>query len=175
MKDTPTIDLKFKNLANGRNIYCYMQLGAELIAEKNLKFGEVFEVLNQGTGHKTSAILINGNEKINGNGHKLRKDEVLLSWNACRNLGASLIDWFSIRRIYPQNATHIRLMDINNNVRKLRNIQRLSELLNKRIITRGDLITLKSKEKDINFMVKTFNPISEAVVITTNTKFSLGF
>jgi hypothetical protein len=68
-------------------------------------------------------------------------------------------------------------MDINNDVKQLKHIQKLSEILKNRIITRGALITLKTKEKEINinFMVKAFRPLTEAVIITNNTKFSLGF
>jgi len=171
MKRFDVVDLRFYDFATKQKMYCYMQLSQELITRLDFQPREVFEVINQETGHKTAATLTIENRSEN----KLEEGNVKLSWHACRNLALTVDDRISIRRIIPQKATKVRLMDVDNTIRKINNIHKICKMLHNHIIARGDLIPFKAKGDKINFMVKAYSPVCPAVYISGNTEFSIGF
>lgn len=165
-------DLILSNIATGENLYGYIQLNQSMKESLALKEGDLLEVYNKKTGHKTSAVLVVGDDDPNAEGGY---DEVSLNWLTCRNLAATLGDSLSIRKIFPRAANEVKLMELYGELKRMKNINKFAETLKGRVITRGDLISFDLKGTHFTFMIKGFIPRGDAVLITEDTKFELGF
>jgi len=160
-----------KDILKSRNGYSYLKLHPTTFTQLGLEKGDCVEVVNHTSGHHTAAQLYE--EKNNG----LEANQVLISWYASQNLAAIMGDSLTLRKIYPRDANFVQLTEVNNQITNVRNIEQLTEKLQKFIITRGDMISFQNKHTNCIYalMVMRYEPECDAVIIRENTKIKIGF
>lgn len=135
-----------------------------LISRKhNLGTGDVIEVYNENKDKKTAGLLYPGRQ-VDVGSSIIRLDSSLR-----RNLGASIDDWVTVRKIEAKLAGTITFASIGRPV-VIRDSKALANLLDNRVVTKGDIISFYAMGQRFDFMITKFTPQAEAVRIHTKTR-----
>ncbi len=122
------------------------------------KTGDVIEIMHTQTLEKTAALLYPGRPEDQSLGI-IRMDASLR-----RNLGASLDDIVSIRKIDAALAERVVFAGLEEAV-ILRNSQQLASKLENRIITKNDILSFYAYGRRVDLIVVNFFPKADAVRI----------
>ncbi|MFW9879981.1 MAG: AAA family ATPase, partial [Candidatus Thorarchaeota archaeon] len=144
-----------------------IRMDPNVIAELQLRTGDVIEISHQVAGRKTAALLYPGKpEDIDTN--TIRIDSSLR-----RNLNASLDDIVEIRKIEASLAERITFAGLEESI-ILRTPQQITQILENRVVTRGDILSFNAMGRRIDFVVIDFFPKADAVRIHLNTKITIS-
>ena len=116
---------------SGRGI---LRIDPKIYSRYNFATGDVIEVYNENKDKKTAGLLYPGRQ-VDVGSSIIRIDSSLR-----RNLGASIDDWVTIRKIEAKLAETITFAAIGRPV-KIRDQKALAKLLDNRVVTKGDIIS----------------------------------
>ena len=137
-----------------------------LVVERlDLKTGDVLEV--SGNGRKTHVLLWSGQHSDTG------RRIIRIDGYTRNNLGVGIDDNVTIRKVSAPKLEQIVLSPTEDlNVVGLE--EYLPELLEGRVVTKGDSIPINMMGHKIGFVVTTIIPSDDAGIITTDTDFAIG-
>ncbi|MBY9002936.1 MAG: CDC48 family AAA ATPase [Candidatus Lokiarchaeota archaeon] len=142
----------------GRGI---IRIDPDVTNELNFKVGDVIEIVHPFTNKNTVALLYTGkNEDKETN--IIRLDPSLR-----KNLGASIDDLVEIKKIEASEAESITFSGLS---LIPRDPQALARKLEKRVVTKGDILSFYAMARRIDLVVLDYKPNLEAVKINFNTK-----
>ena len=142
----------------GRGI---IRIDPDVTNELNFKVGDVIEIVHPITNKNTVALLYTGkNEDKETN--IIRLDPSLR-----KNLGASIDDLVEIKKIEASEAESITFSGLS---LIPRDPQALARKLEKRVVTKGDILSFYAMARRIDLVVLDYKPNLEAVKINFNTK-----
>ncbi len=144
-----------------------IRIDPDLIRELNLRTGDVVEILHPAAEKKTAALLYPGKEEDRGT-NSIRIDSSLR-----RNLNASLDDIVEIRKIEASLAERITFAGLEESI-ILRTPQQITQILENRVVTKGDIISFNAMGRRIDFVVIDYHPKAEAVRIHLDTKITIS-
>ncbi len=144
-----------------------IRIDPDLIKELNLRTGDVVEILHPAAEKKTAALLYPGKEEDRGT-NSIRIDSSLR-----RNLNASLDDIVEIRKIEASLAERITFAGLEESI-ILRTPQQITQILENRVVTKGDIISFNAMGRRIDFVVIEYHPKAEAVRIYLDTKITIS-
>ena len=144
-----------------------IRIDPDLIKELNLRTGDVVEILHPAAEKKTAALLYPGKEEDRGT-NSIRIDSSLR-----RNLNASLDDIVEIRKIEASLAERITFAGLEESI-ILRTPQQITQILENRVVTKGDIISFNAMGRRIDFVVIDYYPKAEAVRIYLDTKITIS-
>ncbi len=144
-----------------------IRIDPDLIRELNLRTGDVIEILHPAAEKKTAALLYPGKEEDRGT-NSIRIDSSLR-----RNLNASLDDIVEIRKIEASLAERITFAGLEESI-ILRTPQQITQILENRIVTKGDIISFNAMGRRIDFVVIEYHPKAEAVRIHLDTTITIS-
>jgi len=144
----------------GRGI---IRIDPNIARDLGLGTGDVIGVYNENKDRNTAGLLYPGQIMDTGT-NIIRLDSSLR-----RNLGASIDDWVIIRRIPAKKAESITFASVGQPI-IIRDPKALAELLENRVVTKGDIISFFARGQRFDFMIVKFTPSVEAVQISTKTK-----
>ncbi|MCK4687949.1 MAG: CDC48 family AAA ATPase [Candidatus Lokiarchaeota archaeon] len=144
-----------------------IRIDPDLIRELNLRTGDVVEILHPAAEKKTAALLYPGKEEDRGT-NSIRIDSSLR-----RNLNASLDDIVEIRKIEASLAERITFAGLEESI-ILRTPQQITQILENRVVTKGDIISFNAMGRRIDFVVIEYHPKAEAVRIHLDTKITIS-
>ena len=144
-----------------------IRIDPDLIKELNLRTGDVVEILHPAAEKKTAALLYPGKEEDRGT-NSIRIDSSLR-----RNLNASLDDIVEIRKIEASLAERITFAGLEESI-ILRTPQQITQILENRVVTKGDIISFNAMGRRIDFVVIEYHPKAEAVRIHLDTTITIS-
>jgi transitional endoplasmic reticulum ATPase len=144
-----------------------IRIDPDVINELELRTGDVIEIDHQAVEKKTAALLYPGKIEDKGT-NTIRMDSSLR-----RNIGASLDDIVEIRRIEASLADRITFAGLEESI-ILRTPQQLTQILENRVVTRGDILSFNAMGRRIDFVVIDYSPKADAVRIDLDTKISIS-
>ena len=137
----------------------------QIIEQMNLKTGDVLQVA--GNKRKTHVLLWSGQTSDTG------RKVIRIDGYTRNNLGVGIDDNVSIKKVTPPKLEQIVLSPTENlNVVGLE--EYLPDLLEGRVVTKGDIIPVNMMGHKIGFVVTTIIPTNGAGIITTSTDFAIG-
>ncbi|MFX0145366.1 MAG: AAA family ATPase, partial [Candidatus Hodarchaeota archaeon] len=144
-----------------------IRIDPDVINELELHTGDVIEIAHQAVEKKTAALLYPGKIEDKGT-NTIRMDSSLR-----RNIGASLDDIVEIRRIEASLADRITFAGLEESI-ILRTPQQLTQILENRVVTRGDILSFNAMGRRIDFVVVDYFPKADAVRIDLDTKITIS-
>jgi len=144
-----------------------IRIDPDLIKELNLRTGDVVEISHPVAERKTAALLYPGKEEDKGT-NSIRIDSSLR-----RNLNASLDDIVEIRKIEASLAERITFAGLEESI-ILRTPQQITQILENRVVTKGDILSFNAMGRRIDFVVIDYHPKAEAVRIYLDTKITIS-
>ena len=144
-----------------------IRIDPDVINELELRTGDVIEIAHQAVEKKTAALLYPGKIEDKGT-NTIRMDSSLR-----RNIGASLDDIVEIRRIEASLADRITFAGLEESI-ILRTPQQLTQILENRVVTRGDILSFNAMGRRIDFVVVDYSPKADAVRIDLDTKITIS-
>ncbi len=144
-----------------------IRLDPEVINDLGLRTGDVIEIAYEVNGEKTAALLFPGDAEDKGT-NTVRMDSSLR-----RNIGASLDDIVEIRKIEASLADRITFAGLEESI-ILRTPQQLTQILENRVVTRGDILSFNAMGRRIDLVVIDYHPKADAVRIALDTKITMS-
>jgi transitional endoplasmic reticulum ATPase len=144
----------------GRGI---LRIDPKIARMLKLGTGDVIEVYNEYKDKRTAGLLYPSRPEDAGSG-VIRLDSSLR-----RNLGASIDDWVTIRKIQAKLADSITFAAIGRPV-VVRESRALAGLLDNRVVTKEDIISFYAMGQRYDFIILKYSPPAEAVRIHINTR-----
>jgi transitional endoplasmic reticulum ATPase len=144
-----------------------IRIDPEIIDDLNLRTGDVIEIAHHAAGKKTAALLFPGKLEDKDT-NTIRIDSSLR-----RNIGASLDDIVEIRKIEASLADRITFAGLEESI-IIRTPQQITQILENRVITKGDILSFNAMGRRIDFVVIDYFPKSEAVRIHLGTKITIS-
>ncbi|MFW9828005.1 MAG: CDC48 family AAA ATPase [Candidatus Thorarchaeota archaeon] len=144
-----------------------IRIDPDIIDELDFKTGDVIEIANHDEGKKTAALLYPGRTEDKGT-NTIRIDSSLR-----RNIGAALDDIVEIRKIEASLADRITFAGLEESI-ILRTPQQITQILENRVITKGDILSFNAMGRRIDFVVIDYSPKTEAVRIHLGTKITVS-
>jgi transitional endoplasmic reticulum ATPase len=136
----------------------------KVMEEMDLSTGDVLEI----SGKKKSYVLLWSTQRED-QGKKL----IRIDGYTRNNIGVGIDDIVSVRKVNVKNAEQVILAPTEElNIVGLE--EYLPELLEGRVVTRGDMIPLNIMGRRIGFAVTSTSPIDAASLIDSNTEFIIG-
>ena len=136
----------------------------KVMEEMDLSTGDVLEI----SGKKKSYVLLWSSQR-DDQGKKL----IRIDGYTRNNIGVGIDDTISVRKVNVKKAEQIILAPTEElNIVGLENS--LPELLEGRVVTRGDMIPLNIMGRKIGFAVTSTSPTDAASLIDSNTEFIIG-
>ena len=137
----------------------------QIIEQMNLQTGDVLQVA--GNRRKTHVLLWSGQTSDIG------RKVIRIDGYTRNNLGVGIDDNVSIKKVNPPKLEQIVLSPTEDlNVVGLE--EYLPDLLEGRVVTKGDIIPVNMMGHKIGFVVTTIIPANEAGIIGTSTDFAIG-
>lgn len=137
----------------------------EIIEQMNLKTGDVLQIA--GNRRKTHVLLWSGQTSDTG------RKVIRIDGYTRNNLGVGIDDNVSIKKVTPPKLEQIVLSPTEDlNVVGLE--EYLPDLLEGRVVTKGDIIPVNMMGHKIGFVVTTIIPTNGAGIIATSTDFAIG-
>ncbi|MFX0044111.1 MAG: CDC48 family AAA ATPase, partial [Candidatus Hodarchaeota archaeon] len=144
-----------------------IRMDPDLIKELNLRTGDVIEISHPIAEKKTAALLYPGKDEDKGT-NSIRIDSSLR-----RNLNTSLDDIVEIRKIEASLAERITFAGLEESI-LLRSPQQITQILENRVVTKGDILSFNAMGRRIDFVVIDYHPRAEAVRIYLDTKITIS-
>ncbi|MFW9972735.1 MAG: AAA family ATPase, partial [Candidatus Odinarchaeota archaeon] len=144
-----------------------IRIDPDVINDLELRTGDVIEIAHQIAGKKTAALLFPGKEEDKGT-NTIRMDSSLR-----RNINVSLDDIVKVRKIEASLADRITFAGLEESI-ILRTPQQLTQILENRVVTRGDILSFNAMGRRIDFVVIDYYPKADAVRIALDTKISIS-
>jgi transitional endoplasmic reticulum ATPase len=136
----------------------------KVMEEMDLSTGDVIEI----SGKKKSYVLLWSTQRED-QGKKL----IRIDGYTRNNIGVGIDDIVSVRKVNVKNAEQVILAPTEElNIVGLE--EYLPELLEGRVVTRGDMIPLNIMGRRIGFAVTSTSPTDAASLIDSNTEFIIG-
>ena len=136
----------------------------KVMEEMDLSTGDVLEI----SGKKKSYVLLWSSQRDDQDKKLIRIDGYTRN-----NIGVGIDDTVSVRKVNVEKAEQIILAPTEElNIVGLENS--LPELLEGRVVTRGDMIPLNIMGRKIGFAVTSTSPTDAASLIDSNTEFIIG-
>ena len=136
----------------------------KVMEEMNLSTGDVLEI----SGKKKSYVLLWSSQR-DDQGKKL----IRIDGYTRNNIGVGIDDIVSVRKVNVKKAEQVILAPTEElNIVGLEDY--LPELLEGRVVTRGDMIPLNIMGRRIGFAVTSTSPTDAASLIDSNTEFIIG-
>ena len=136
----------------------------KVMEEMDLSTGDVLEI----SGKKKSYVLLWSSQRDDQDKKLIRIDGYTRN-----NIGVGIDDTVSVRKVNVKKAEQIILAPTEElNIVGLENS--LPELLEGRVVTRGDMIPLNIMGRKIGFAVTSTSPTDAASLIDSNTEFIIG-
>ena len=139
-----------------------IRIDAKVVKTLNLQNGDAIEIVNPTSKARTVGLLFPEKLEEDSSGY-IRLDQYLR-----RNINVALDDIVEIRKIIAVPADELKLAGLKEAV-YIRS-KDLTSLLEGRVITNGDILTIWSYGKNYDFVVLDFTPKAEAVQIQLDTK-----
>ena len=137
----------------------------QIIEQMNLKTGNVLQVA--GNRRKTHVLLWSGQTSDTG------RKVIRIDGYTRNNLGVGIDDNVSIKKVTPPKIEQIVVSPTEDlNVVGLE--EYLPDLLEGRVVTKGDIIPVNMMGHKIGFVVTTIIPTNGAGIIATSTDFAIG-
>jgi transitional endoplasmic reticulum ATPase len=137
----------------------------QIIEQMNLKTGDVLQIA--GNRRKTHVLLWSGQTSDTG------RKVIRIDGYTRNNLGVGIDDNVSIKKVTPPKLEQIVLSPTEDlNVVGLE--EYLPDLLEGRVVTKGDIIPINMMGHKIGFVVTTIIPTNGAGIIGTSTDFAIG-
>ena len=137
----------------------------QIIEQMNLKTGDVLQVA--GNRRKTHVLLWSGQTSDTG------RKVIRIDGYTRNNLGVGIDDNVSIKKVTPPKIEQIVVSPTEDlNVVGLE--EYLPDLLEGRVVTKGDIIPVNMMGHKIGFVVTTIIPTNGAGIIATSTDFAIG-
>lgn len=137
----------------------------EIIEQMNLKTGDVLQVA--GNRRKTHVLLWSGQTSDTG------RKVIRIDGYTRNNLGVGIDDNVHIQKVTPPKLEQIVLSPTEDlNVVGLE--EYLPDLLEGRVVTKGDIIPVNMMGHKIGFVVTTIIPTNGSGIIATSTDFAIG-
>jgi transitional endoplasmic reticulum ATPase len=137
----------------------------QVIEQMNLKTGDVLQVA--GNRRKTHVLLWSGQTSDTG------RKVIRIDGYTRNNLGVGIDDNVRIQKVTPPKLEQIVLSPTEDlNVVGLE--EYLPDLLEGRVVTKGDIIPVNMMGHKIGFVVTTIIPTNGAGIIATSTDFAIG-
>ncbi|MGE5685610.1 MAG: CDC48 family AAA ATPase [Nitrososphaerota archaeon] len=137
----------------------------QIIEQMNLKTGDVLQVA--GNRRKTHVLLWSGQTSDTG------RKVIRIDGYTRNNLGVGIDDNVSIKKVTPPKLEQIVLSPTEDlNVVGLE--EYLPDLLEGRVVTKGDIIPVNMMGHKIGFVVTTIIPTNGAGIVATSTDFAIG-
>lgn len=137
----------------------------QIIEQMNLKTGDVLQVA--GNRRKTHVLLWSGQTSDTG------RKVIRIDGYTRNNLGVGIDDNVSIKKVTPPKLEQIVLSPTEDlNVVGLE--EYLPDLLEGRVVTKGDIIPVNMMGHKIGFVVTTIIPTNGSGIIATSTDFAIG-
>jgi transitional endoplasmic reticulum ATPase len=144
-----------------------IRIDPDVINDLELRTGDVIEISHEAMNKKTAALLYPG--KIEDKGTNIIRIDSSLR----RNIGASLDDIVEIRKIEASLADRITFAGLEESI-ILRTPQQLTQILENRVVTRGDILSFNAMGRRIDFVVIDYSPRADAVRIDLDTKIGIS-
>jgi transitional endoplasmic reticulum ATPase len=144
-----------------------IRIDPDVIDELELRTGDVIEIAHEMNGRKTAALLFPG--KIEDKSTNTARIDSSLR----RNIGASLDDIVEIRKIEASLAERITFAGYEESI-ILRTPQQLTQILENRVVTRGDILSFNAMGRRIDLVVIDYHPKADAVRIDLDTKITMS-
>ncbi|MFW9818779.1 MAG: CDC48 family AAA ATPase [Candidatus Thorarchaeota archaeon] len=144
-----------------------IRIDPDVIDDLELRTGDVIEIAHDVNGQKTAALLFPGKVEDKGT-NTVRMDSSLR-----RNIGAALDDIVKIRKIEASLADRITFAGLEESI-ILRTPQQLTQILENRVVTRGDILSFNAMGRRIDLVVIDYYPKADAVRIALDTKISMS-
>jgi len=140
-----------------------IRIDPDVIKELKLKTGDVIEIEHPVSGKKTASLLFPGKDQDKG------KNAIRIDSSSQRNLKASLGDFVTIRRIEVRLAEKITFALVKEIV-IIKNPGYLVQMIENRVITKGDILSFNAKGKRIDFVIVDYSPKADAVRVHLGTR-----
>jgi transitional endoplasmic reticulum ATPase len=144
-----------------------IRVDPDIIKKLNLRTGDVIEINNHVTRKKTVATLFPGKIEDKGN------NSIRLDSSIRRNIESSIDDAVEIRKIEASLADRITFAGLEQSI-ILRTPQQLTQILENRIITIGDILSFNAMGRRIDLVVVDYHPKVDAVRIDLETKITIS-
>ncbi|MFX0023834.1 MAG: AAA family ATPase, partial [Candidatus Hermodarchaeota archaeon] len=144
-----------------------IRIDPDVVKKLNLRTGDVIEITNHVTRKKTVALLYPGKPEDKGTNY-IRLDSTLR-----RNIKASIDNGVEIRKIEVSVCEHITFAGYKESI-ILRTPQKLTQILENRVVTRGDILSFNAMGRRIDLIVVDYRPKTVAVKIDLDTKVTLS-
>ncbi len=136
-----------------------------IISDLGLKTGDVVEI--SGNRRKTHALLWSGQKSDSG------KALIRIDGYTRSNLGIGIDDNVTVRKVSVKKADQIVLSPAEDlNIIGLE--EHLPDLLEGRVVTKGDSIPVNIMGRKIGFLVSSTSPSENASIISADTEFIIG-
>jgi transitional endoplasmic reticulum ATPase len=140
-----------------------VRIDPSIVTELALRNGDVIEITHPITNMKTAGLLYPGRQEDKDSGI------IRLEPSLRRNLGASVDDIVSIRKIVAELAEKITFAGLKQVV-LAKDAQQLSTTLENRVVTKNDIISFYNWSGRIDLIVVDFSPKVDAVQIHVDTE-----
>jgi len=139
------------------------RIDPEVFEEMNLTPGDA--ILIEGT-KKTAAIVMRGYPEDEG------KEIIRIDGHIRKNAGVGIDDKVKIKKVHVHPAKEITLAPTEP-LRIYGGEEYLKNLLEGRVITKGDTITINVMGRSIDFVVTSVKPFKDVVIVTSDTSMKL--
>ena len=145
----------------------FIRIDADIVKEMDIHPGDVIEIIHPSSNKRTAALFWSDYKEDKGT-KIIRIDSSIR-----RNINASIDDFVRISKIEASIAERVTFAGLEEAI-ILRNAQQLANILENRVITKGDILSFYAMGSRVNLVVIDFTPKSDAVRIDDQTKILLS-
>lgn len=144
-----------------------IRIDPKIISELKLRTSDTIIISNSKTGNKTAALLYPGKLE-DAETNLIRIDSSLR-----KNISASIDDIVEICRIEASLADRITFAGLEESI-ILRTPQKITQILENRVITNGDILSFNAMGRRIDLIVVDYSPKTMAVRVHLGTKIKIS-
>ena len=145
----------------------FIRIDADIVKEMGIHPGDVIEIIHPSSNKHTAALFWSDYKEDKGT-KIIRIDSSIR-----RNINASIDDIVRISKIEASIAERVTFAGLEEAI-ILRNAQQLANILENRVITKGDILSFYAMGSRVNLVVIDYTPKSDAVRIDDQTKILLS-
>lgn len=152
--------IKVAELKPGETGKGICRLDPELMDILDIKVGDIIQI--DGNKKTVAKVLRGGPEDAN-------RGVIRIDGSTRRNAGTSIDERVNVKKIVAKNAEKITFSPIEE-LRLQGGEEYLAQVMEGRVFTKGDVLTLNVMGNKIELIVTSFAPSAEAVIMNTNTE-----
>ncbi|MFX1266889.1 MAG: CDC48 family AAA ATPase [Promethearchaeota archaeon] len=145
----------------------FIRIDADIVKEMGIHPGDVIEIIHPSSNKRTAALFWSDYKEDKGT-KIIRIDSSIR-----RNINTSIDDIVRISKIEASIAERVTFAGLEEAI-ILRNAQQLANILENRVITKGDILSFYAMGSRVNLVVIDYTPKSDAVRIDDQTKILLS-